>query len=110
MKRFALLTALFAATSFVTADTSYGQYYARRPAARAAGAAIRGTERAAGAAVRGTERVAGAAARTALPPYGPGYGPRPYYGPRYYGPRPYYGARPIGPGAYVGRAVRPIWY
>ena len=76
------------------ASIAEAQYVPRRPAARAAGATVRGAERATRGAVRGAE--------IALPPYR-----RPVYG-RGYGARPY-AARPYAARPYR-RVVAPRWY
>lgn len=94
MTRFHWAAALIVAGVWGTANRAEAQYPPRRPAARAAGATIRGAERATRGAVRGAE--------AALPPYR-----RPVYAPRY-GARPY-AARPYAARPYR-RAVAPRWY
>jgi hypothetical protein len=98
MTRYRWMTALIVAVACGAASVAQAQYVPRRPAARAAGATVRGAERATRGAVRGAE--------AALPPYRrPAYGPR--YGARPYAARPY-AARPyrraVAP-RYAGR-----WY
>lgn len=95
MTRFRWTAALIVAGVCGVASIADAQYVPRRPAARAAGATVRGAERATRGAVRGAE--------AALPPYR-----RPVYGARD-GARPYYTARPYAPRPYR-RAVAPRWY
>lgn len=94
MTRFRWMAALIVMGVCGVASLAEAQYAPRRPAARAAGATVRGAERATRGAVRGTA--------AALPPYR-----RPVYGPRY-GARPY-AARPYAARPYR-RAVAPRWY